>query len=68
MKQTSKLSEVTQLCCQNQSHYENIREGFHLKNKLFKKSRHYQLLRDFGELSFINVFIPNHWKLNTYTI
>ena len=34
----------------------------------FKKSRHYQLLRDFGEVSFISLFIFNHLELNTYMI
>ena len=33
--------------------HSDIWEGFQLKNKLFKKSRDYYLLKDFEEVSFI---------------
>ena len=37
-------------------------------NTNFQKGWHYQLLKDFREVSFIDLFASNHWELNTYVI
>ena len=66
---TQTFFEVTSLLCQTQAHSDIIWEGFQFKKKLFKKPRRSQFLkRSFGEVSFIYLFVSNHWEVNTYMI
>ena len=57
-----------QLLCQTQAHFHTTLGGFQFINKFFKKPNHYPLLRDFGEVSFIYLFVSHHWELNTCMI